>query len=175
VTSDIGTNYQARGVKTMLENFERAVLRELRSVVTVPMREPSDGPQSLRELLRIKVPPEPTARPRVVAPVTGAPRDDGAWELTEVTVQMPPKSKGWTFLPVLRFAAETGAGTTVRWAEITPISGCVLLDGTRLQVAPGVKTAKFRGVSDPASHPIAAADAVAVVDVHRVVETREAS
>lgn len=175
VTTDIGINYQARGVKTMLENFERGVLRELRSVVTVPMREPSDGPQSLRELLRIKVPPEATARPRVVAPVTGAPREDGAWELTEVTVQMPPKSKGWTFTPVLRFAAETGAGTTVRWTEITPISGCELIDGARLLVPPGVKTAKFRGVSDPASHPVAAVDAVAAVDVHRVVETREAS
>ncbi|MBW9205379.1 helix-turn-helix domain-containing protein [Mumia sp. zg.B17] len=172
VTTELGTSYRVRGVKTMLDDFERAVLRELKSVVTVPLREPSDGPQSLRELLRLKVPPQSTARPRVVAPVVGAPRSDGAWELTEVTVQMPPKSKGWTFTPVLRFVAETGAGTTVRWAELSASSGCELLDGGRLRVAPGVKTAKFRGVSDPASHPIAAESAVVAVDVNRVVESR---
>jgi RNA polymerase primary sigma factor len=174
VTTDVGTFYQARGVKTMLGEFERAVLKTLKSVVTVPMREPSDGPQSLRELLRIKAAPDPVARPRVVPPVSGAPHDDGAWKLSEVTVQMPPKSQGWTFSPVLRFAAETGAGTTVRWAEIEPISGCELLDGARLRVAPGVKIAKFRGVSDPASHPVAAVYAVAAVDLQRVVESKGA-
>jgi transcriptional regulator with XRE-family HTH domain len=174
VTTDVGTFYHARGVKKMFEDFQRSVLGRLREVVTVPMREASDGPRALRELLRIKTPPERSQRPRVVNPVKGSPRVDGAWELTEVTVQMPPKSPGWTFTPVLRFTAETGGGTTVRWSEIEPISGCVKIDGDRLQVAKGVKVAKWRGVSDPDSHPVAAADAVVAVDIHRVVENKEA-
>lgn len=172
VTTDVGTYYQARGAKKMLDDFERAVLHELRDVVTAPMREPSDGPEALRELLRIKIPPEPTARPRVVSPVRGAPRADGAWELTEVTVRMPPKSKGWSFAPALRFTAETGAGTTVSWKEVKALRGCTYKNG-RLHVAKGVQTATWRGVSDPTSHPVAADNAVVAVDIQRVIEDKE--
>lgn len=174
VTTDVGTYYQARGAKKMLDDFERAMLTELRDVVTVSMREPSDGPQALRELLRIKIPPEPTSRPRVVKPVEGSPRADGAWELTVVTVQMPPKSNGWSFIPVLRFAAETGPGTTVKW-DVEPVSGCTKLDDGRLHVGRGVQTATWRGVSNVTSHPVAAANAVVAVDIQRVVEDKESS
>jgi RNA polymerase primary sigma factor len=170
VTSDIATFYDPRGVRKMLDDFLRQTLQVLREVVTVPLHETSNGPESLRELLRIKKPPEATQRPRVVAPVKGAPRSDGAWEVEEATVQLPPKSKGWLFTPVLKFAAETGGGIPVRWASIEPISGCTKVDDLQLRVAEGVRKAKWKGVTDPSSHPAAAADSVAVVDIIRPIE-----
>jgi len=169
VTPDLGATYQSRGAKKMLDDFRTAILQALRAAVTVPLREPSDGPESLRELLRIRKPPEPTQRPRVIAPVKGAPRSDGAWEITEVTVQLPPQSKAWAFDPVLRFGGETGGGIQVKWAEVQAIVGCTVENG-RIKVPAGVRKARWRGVTDPASHPVAAADAVAQIDIRRVIE-----
>lgn len=169
LTPELASSYQGN-LRKCLEDFRQCILEKLSDAVTVPLREPSDGPQSLRELLRVKLPPEPTHRPRIVAPVIGRPTAEGAWEVLEATVQLPPKSKSWTFDPVLRFGAETGGGVTVRWASVEAVSGCSIVDGYRLRVDAGVRKAKWKGLTDPASHPAAATDAVAVVDIQRVVE-----
>jgi transcriptional regulator with XRE-family HTH domain len=169
VTPEVGACYHARGVKTLLSDFNRAVLAEVKKAVTVPLTEPSDGPRSLRDLLIIRKPSETTQRPRVTA-VSGRPREDGAWEISEVTVQFPPRSKGWIFTPLLKFATEVGGGVSVRWAELEAVSDCELIDGDRFAVGPDVRRAKWRGVSLPSSHPTAAADSVALVDIHRISE-----
>ena len=169
VTSEVGACYHARGVKTLLNEFNRAVLAEVKKAVTVPLTEPSDGPRALRDLLIIRKPSETTQRPRVTS-VSGRPRADGAWEITEVTVQFPPRSSGWVFSPLLKFATEVGGGVPVRWSELEALSDCELIEGERFLVGANVRRAKWRGVSLTASHPAAAADSVAIVDIHRISE-----
>lgn len=165
-TPDVTTNF-ARGGPTFLRNFEEAVRRAIREVVRQPAKDLSDGPESLKELLRIAPPkPETESRPRVKS-ARGNPTDAGAW-FVEATVSLPPRDRPWSVVPSLRFGTESGAAIPVRWKALAAEERCDV-DGDRLVAKIGARLIRFSGVTDPSSHPVGAARAKVLVDV-RVYE-----
>jgi transcriptional regulator with XRE-family HTH domain len=165
-TGDLTTSY-ARGAKTALYNFQVAVLRAVREAVSRPDKGKSDGPSDLKNLLRIGAPPQTTGGRPTVKTVSGGPTADGAWAV-EATVSLPPPKRKslteWRLSPVLRFATESGAAIGVRWATLEGVQNCRVENG-QLVAPVATRTLKFRGVTDPTTHPVAAARAKVQVDV----------
>lgn len=165
-TPDLTANY-ARGGKTFIEAFENEVKKVIREVIRQPSRDLSDGPDALKELLRI-VPPTPEGRrPRVRSVREHRITDAGEWEITNATVALPARAdgRGWTISPVLRFGTESGAPIPVKWKQVEPLSNCTLDDKGRLVIDGRSRTARFSAVSDPTSHPVGARRATVLVDV----------
>jgi RNA polymerase primary sigma factor len=162
-TTDLTTRYAA-GAKTRLRQFFEGVRAAIKDVVTAPSVETSDGPEGLRELLRITPPkPETDPRPRV-REATGKPNADGAWEV-EAVVSLPARSEPWVFEPILRYGTESGPPIPVRWAQVTPVSHCSSDHHSRLSSDKGARSVKFRAVTDPVTHPVAAKRAKVLIDV----------
>lgn len=173
-TSEITASY-ARGGKAAIETFDTEVKKTIREVIRQPSRDLSDGPESLKELIRI-VPPPPTGkRPRVKSVRHHAVDSDGAWCITEATVTLPARGdgQGWTISPVLRFGTESGAAIPVRWESIEPLARCEVDDRNRLITPSTARTAVFSAITDPSSHPVGAHRAKVLVDVR--VHTDEAN
>ncbi|MFG3345586.1 helix-turn-helix transcriptional regulator [Streptomyces sp. NPDC048018] len=137
-------------------------------------REDSAGPEVLRRLLRLDLPPAGTGRRStgypVVDRVSGRVEADGAWVL-DVTLNVPQRDDPWHLVPVVKFDVRSGGRPALGWAELTAKENCTIVDG-RLVVAPDVRTVRFGGVTDVTSHPVAAAMAGLVVDIQ---QAREAS
>jgi transcriptional regulator with XRE-family HTH domain len=165
-TPDLTANY-ARGGKAAIEAFENEVKKAVREVIRQPSRDLSDGPDALKELLRMIPPIAEGKRPRVRSVRTHRVTDDAAWEIVDATVAFPPRTdgRGWTVTPILRFGTESGAAIPVRWRGIEPLSNCTLDDKGRLVIDGRTRTARFSAVSDPASHPVGARRAKVLVDV----------
>jgi RNA polymerase primary sigma factor len=166
-TPELTANY-ARGARTrIVHDFPSEVLKAVKRQISKPTARTPDGPESLKELLRLVVPSgENPARPRVRT-ILGAPDASGAWDV-RVTVTLPAKKAAWQFVPVLKFATDSGAGLPVKWASLEQIARCEIVDGKRIKVPANARTAEFRGVSDPASHPVAAARSTVYVDFRAV-------
>jgi RNA polymerase primary sigma factor len=165
-TAEITTSY-VRGGKSAIDAFDAEVRKVVREVIRQPSRDLSDGPESLKELIRIVPPPPPGKRPRVKSVRAHAIDHAGAWVITEATVTLPPRpdGRGWTLSPVLRFGTESGAPIPVGWANLEPIARCDLDDHGRLVTPPSARTATFNAVSDPGTHPVGARRATVLVDV----------
>lgn len=166
-TSEIKASY-ARGGATAIRRFEQAVRQAVHGIIRQPSRDLSDGPEGLKELIRIRPPTSVGKRPRVKG-VREDPRidADGAWVITEAIVTLPQRSdgRGWTVSPVLRFGTESGQPIPVKWASLEPIARCRLDDRGRLVTPASARTAAFTAVSDPASHPVSAWRAKVLLDV----------
>jgi transcriptional regulator with XRE-family HTH domain len=167
-TGDLTTSY-ATGAKTRLEKFKTDVRDAVRDAVKRTSTGTSDGPADLKNLLRIGSPPQPTdSRPRVKS-ASGRPAADGSWPI-EATVSLPvPKRRRlreWRLTPVVKFAGHQGSGIRVAWAPGTleAVKDC-RVEGDQLIADIGTRTLKFRGVTDPGSHPVDASLATLVVDV----------
>lgn len=171
-TSEVTTSY-ARGGKAAIEAFDSDVRKAVRDVIRQPSRDLSDGPEALKELIRIVPPPPNAKRPRVKS-IRSHDIDDGAWVITEATVTLPPRpdGRGWVISPVLRFGTESGSPIPVKWASLEPVSRCELDDRGRLVTPSNARTATFSAISDPTSHPVGARRAKVLVDVR--VHTEEA-
>ncbi len=171
-TTDLTTSY-ARGAKTKLAVFQRTVLEAVREAVRRPSTGSSDGPADLKNLLRIGAPPAPVERRPRVRTASGLPGPDGSWPI-EAVISLPvPKHKRlkeWRLTPVVRFAAYSGSGAVVQWRTLEAVSNCRLEDG-QLVAAAGTRTLRFRGVTDPGTHPVKADFAKAIVDI-RIQEGR---
>jgi len=165
-TPEITTSY-ARGGKTAIDTFDAEVKKAIREIIRQPSRDLSDGPDSLKELIRIVPPPPAGKRPQVKSVAGHRITDGGAWEITDATVTLPPRpgGKGWTLSPVLRFGTESGAPIPVKWEHLTPVTRCSLDERGRLVTPPTARTAVFSATSDPSSHPVGAHRAAVVVDV----------
>jgi RNA polymerase primary sigma factor len=140
-------------------------------VVAPDAKDLSDGPRALKELLRIGAPSDPpAARPRVI-PQSAIVDDQGRW-VVEATVRVKPDtiSDG---KPVVVFQAETGGGQQVRWATLEAVKGCTQED-SRLEVAKGAREFRFRGVTDPKSHPVPAETSTIVIDFRDVHQVKKA-
>lgn len=168
-TTDLTTRY-AIGAKSRLSEFFDNVKMRVREVVTKQIDDPDDGPEGLKELLRITPPkPEAEARPRV-RELSGAPDPiSGAWSV-DVTVSLPkrkaPKADDpWVFDPVLSYGTESGPSIGVKWDSIDPVADCELTERGRLISRSGARTARFRAVTDPSSHPVGSSRAKVIVDV----------
>ena len=156
-TPETTTSY-VRGGKAAIEGFDLEVKRAIWEIIRQPSRDLSDGPDSLKELLRIVPPPPTRPRPRVKGVAAHHVTNAGAWEIVDATVTLPPRSDGhgWTISPVLRFGTESGAPVAVRWAEVTAGQRCEVDSQMRLVTTPTARTAVFSARTDPTSHPVGA-------------------
>jgi RNA polymerase primary sigma factor len=164
-TPDVTSAYR-RGARTNLDRMENDVRDVIRDVIRGARPDESDGPDALKQLLRLIAPNgESPKRPRVKS-VKGELNEDEAWTI-EATVTIPPRSGGWRFAPVLQFATESGPGYPVSWAELTPTNACEI-DGRYVRVKSGTRTVEFRGVSDARTHPVSATRAKVALDLREV-------
>jgi transcriptional regulator with XRE-family HTH domain len=164
-TPDVTSAYK-RGGRANLDRMENDIREVIRNTIRGARSDESDGPDALRQLLRLVSPNgESPKRPRVKS-IKGALNDENAWEI-EAVVTIPPRSGGWRFAPVLQFAAESGPGYPVSWADLVPTTGCEV-DGRYIRVADGVRSVGFRGVSDVSTHPVSATRAKVALDLREM-------
>jgi transcriptional regulator with XRE-family HTH domain len=164
-TDEVTTQY-ARGARAALEDFEKGVRAAIHDVVGRQQADLSDGPESLKRLLRLVPPSATTSRPRV-KDVRGSLDEDGAWRV-KVEVSVPPREQSWQFEPVLRFGTESGPSIPVRWKRLTSKSDGCTVEDRLLRCAPRVRAVEFEAISDPDSHPVGAARARVSVDLRDV-------
>lgn len=172
-TPDVTASY-ARGGRAAIDSFETEAKRMIREIIKQPSRDLSDGPESLKELLRMVPPKHDGKRPRVRGVKRHEVNDEGAWVISEATLSLPPRAdgRGWTVRPVLRFGTESGAAISVGWAELTPLTNCELDAEDRLMIPARARTARFSAISDPSTHPVGARRAKVLIDV-RVYDVEE--
>ncbi len=171
LTPELKDDYQ-HGSGARLHEFQQEVQRTILELIKSTQPDLDDGPSSLKQLLRIGPPPESTMKPRVEIDQEESRLDQsGAWVL-RCRVLLPDR-RAWSMTPVLRFAAESGAGKVVQW-EIRGIQNCKVEDGI-LMVPSGAREAEFEGVSDPASHPAPSTDTAVSVQLRAVHAKQESS
>jgi transcriptional regulator with XRE-family HTH domain len=162
VTPDVSGSY-ARGYGKALTDFKAEVRKAIRDVVGRPARDLSDGPDALKELLRISPPAaDTTKRPKVKSAV-GKPDTKGRWSV-DVRVSLPDRPTSWKFSPTLRFGTESGAAIPVVWEEIVAKDKCTVTDDV-ITANPRAREVRFTGTTKADTHPVGAARATALVDV----------
>ena len=166
-TPEIHSRY-ARGARSRLDELEHDIRETIRSTVRGAVSTVSDGPESLKELLRLVSPKRDKAkRPRLKSVKSKLLRD-GSWEI-DASVTVPARSGVWAFGPVLKFGTESGPAIPVSWSSIEPISNCEIDGGgSRLKTKPGARNLQFKAVADPASYPVSAGRARVLVDIRDV-------
>lgn len=162
VTPEVSSSY-ARGSSTALTHFKAEVRNAIREVVGRPPRDLSDGPEALKELLRITPHAADTTKRPKVKSASGKPDADGRW-FVEVAVSLPARTSPWRFSPVLRFGTESGAPIPVMWEELKASYKCTV-DGDVITADTGARTVRFTGTTKATSHPVGASRATALVDV----------
>jgi hypothetical protein len=170
MTPDLKAHYM-KGGKAAIDNMFNAVRKEIGELVRPPAKSLDEGPQSLKELLRIgdDVLPPPEG-PRVYRP-NALPDAEERWVVDARIRVRPDPDTSWKFEPVVVFEMETGGGQPVEWAELEALSGCSLEDG-RLVMAPDVNEARFRGVTNKDSHPIVAIESAIHIELRKVESVR---
>jgi transcriptional regulator with XRE-family HTH domain len=159
------TDAYPRGGKTALDEFYRRVNTEIRALVKSVEESKSDGPDSLRELLRLKPPiVQREKKPRVKA-ASGELHPDGSWSIS-ATITLPRRDDGrrWVFQPVLRFASQSGAPVSVKWQELRPVSHCSV-EGVSVRANTKAITVKVEGETDPSSHPVGGSFSAVQLDI----------
>lgn len=164
VTPELKAEYAPGGGKAVQDFFSR-VREEIRRQVRPQVKDLNEGPEGLRDLLRISgtIPPPPP-RPSILRP-SGSVDRDGRWNIRG-RIRVPNTGATWHVTPVLIFAAETGGGTTVNWLEkgLEVDQPCRVEDG-EIIIPPGTREVPFRGISDPSSHPVPANECAVRVDL----------
>lgn len=166
ITETLQREY-ARGSGAAVQRLMGSVRKAVREALAPAVDTPADGPRDLAALFKFGEPPKPERAPRLIvdsAHVT----DQGAWSV-EATIRVPNPDKRVVGRPVVLFEGETGAGARVAWAGLHAVKDCIVTDGT-VVVASGKRTARFRGETDPSSHPVPAAGASISVDFRAVRE-----
>jgi RNA polymerase primary sigma factor len=162
VTAEVSRSYR-RGYAKALTDFTNEVRKVIREIVSRPTRDLSDGPDSLKELLRITpLTDDPTKRPKVKS-ASGRPDGEGRWSV-DVAVSLPARKEPWRFSPLLRFGTESGAAIPVVWEQLTPTEKCAV-DGDVITADAGARIVRFAGTTKADSHPVAARRATALVDI----------
>jgi transcriptional regulator with XRE-family HTH domain len=163
-TPDLTSRY-ARGGASTIKTFEQAVKNAIREAIRDRGGGGDEGPEPLKELLRLLEPPEKHTRPRVKKISPQLDSATGAWTM-EAIVSVPPGDR-WSFAPVLRFGTESGPPIAVGWKTVSPLKRCQAVDG-RLQTDSGARTVVFRAESDPATYPVRFDRARVRLDLGRV-------
>lgn len=164
-TAELKAAY-ARGCVTTLRNFLNDAKDALRDIVKPASRDLGDGPNSLRELFRLGAEPISTTRdrPRIVGTPAGK-VVDGKWHV-EAQIRVKAADQEMAIVPAVMFVAETGGGQAVAWEKLEPVSNCTV-DGNSLRVPARRRDVKFRGITDPLSHPVPAGESSIVVDIRK--------
>jgi RNA polymerase primary sigma factor len=171
-TPDLKAAY-ARGCVSKLTAFHDGMKEVLREIVKPVSRDLGNGPNSLRELFRLG--PEPITatreRPRIVEQ-QGSVDAEGRWNV-EARIRLKSADRETIVTPAVLFVAETGGGQPVRWERLEAVNDCAV-DGNTLRIPPRRREAVFRGMTNPASHPVPASDSSVVVDIRKVVQSKGA-
>lgn len=165
-TEELTSTY-VRGALSRVQEFLREIDNAVRELVGRRETRRSDGPSVLRDLLRLDSPVGgrraqgvPTVR-NIVADVESS----GAWRV-RVDIKLPAAEDPWLLTPVAKFDVRSGGRPTIEWGDLIPGEGC-RRQNWNLVVPPGVRSASFTGITNPASHPVDARFARLVVDVQK--------
>ena len=161
LTPDLAASY-ARGSGAAIHEMSAQVRELIKQLVGPAARDLSDGPRGLKELLKIKGRTEDPKRPRITS-ARGEVDASGRWVVEATVTVHPTPGARWRGRPLVIFDAETGGGSRVEWAELEAVKNCSI-DDAHLIVSAGKRQAAFRGVTDPTSHPVPAAEAAITVD-----------
>jgi RNA polymerase primary sigma factor len=168
-TSELTTRYK-RGGAVALKEFERSIKGEIREAIRDKGGGGEEGPEPLKELLRLTTLPETQRKPRIKKLEPKLDEQTGAWSIKGV-VSVPSGSR-WSFLPALRFGTESGPAIGIDWETLEAEERCRKVGG-RLVTDAGARTVGFRAVSDPKSYPVKAGRARARVDLRHVRKVAE--
>jgi RNA polymerase primary sigma factor len=156
-------NQYVLGAKKALSDFESAIRREVRRILQVEAEHAPDGPRDLSQRFKFGEPTPPERAPRVVVR-TNRVDDDGAWHV-EAVVRLPGDlRRPVTGRPQVVFLGESGGRSRVRWRHLEAMgAGIAVIDDDVLLIAAQTRTARFRGVTDPDTHPAPAAQTTATL------------
>ncbi|MFE1909491.1 hypothetical protein ACFW96_38360 [Streptomyces gardneri] len=164
------TSLYERGALTRLKEFRTEIDKAVRGLVGRREATRAGGPAALRELLKLEGGPgiAPARRTQgfpVVRSIQARVDDRGAWKVT-VGLKLPDAEDPWVLNPVAKFDVRSGGRPAVGWAELAASDDCRVENGN-LVIDPGVRTAVFTGVTDPATHPVQGGLARLVIDVQK--------
>jgi RNA polymerase primary sigma factor len=163
-TKELTTRYK-RGGATAIRDFEGSINKEIKSAIRDKGGGGNDGPEPLKELLRLVTPTENQKKPRIKKVQADLDEGTGVWTI-EGVVSVPSGNR-WSFLPSLRFGTESGPAIGVDWEEVEATDKCEISDG-RLITEAGARAIGFRAVSDPKSYPVKVGRARVKVDLRHV-------
>ena len=165
-TRKVTDAYAARDAKTALNDFIRGIEAQIRLIVSAPTDTRSDGPDSLRELLRLKPAPGNREKQPRVKIASGTVQDDGSWHVS-ATITVPRREDGrvWVFDPVVRFASESGPPVTVQWRELRAADRCTSVSARSVKANPTARTIRIEGETVPDSQPVSAKYSTVEVNV----------
>ncbi|MEU3915019.1 helix-turn-helix transcriptional regulator [Streptomyces sp. NPDC029721] len=162
------TSLYERGAVARLKEFRGDVDKAVRALVGRQETKTGGGPAALRELLRWEAPAGAQRRVQsfpVVRDVRAHLENSGAWNVV-AELKLPPAEDPWRLTPVAKFDVRSGGRPVVSWAELAPSENCRVEQGD-LVIEPGVRSARFRATTDPATHPVRSAYARLVVEVQK--------
>lgn len=156
----------ARGAKRLLDEFFNRVTEQLQRVLRPIASGTHDGPEVLSKLLQLRsfAPPRPNQGRAAILSASGH-IVDGAW-VVEAEVSIDPVAAPLRLVPRLSFEREGSAAVRVRWRHLEVLTGTVEPNDGGFLAKPRTKRFGFRGVSDPASHPVGALESAVLLDVH---------
>jgi transcriptional regulator with XRE-family HTH domain len=165
-TQELTTTYE-RGALSRLKEFRSAIDKTVRSLLGKREVAKTGGPAALRELLKLDMGSGAGARRThsfpTVRDVDARVDDRGAWHVT-VHLRLPEAVDPWVLAPVAKFDVRSGGRPSVDWEVLVGSETCRAENGLII-VEPGVRSAVFSGVTDPATHPVRGAYARLTVDV----------
>ncbi|MEU8459567.1 helix-turn-helix transcriptional regulator [Streptomyces sp. NPDC029003] len=162
------TSLYERGAASRLKEFRGDVDKAVRALVGRREAKSSGGPEALRELLRWDAPGGGQRRVQAfpaVREVRARVEESGAWSVT-VELRLPAAEDPWRLTPVAKFDVRSGGRPVVGWGLLAAEENCRVEKGD-LVVEPGVRSAVFRGITDPATHPVRSSYARLVVEVQK--------
>lgn len=128
----------------------------VRELVARPGRSSREGGEAVRKALIVRTKPKAKAPVGPVVPVLdmldATVGDDGEWRIT-AEVSIPRGDEIVPMVPVAQLDVRSGSRPKLEWAELAPVEGCEVEDGT-LRFPPGTRRATFRGSTDVTSHPV---------------------
>jgi transcriptional regulator with XRE-family HTH domain len=166
-TEELTSTY-ARGSLSRLREFRAEIDAAVRRLVGRRVGTPGEGPAALRELLKLdgfgasarRAQGFPTVR-NVRAHVD----DTGAWNVM-VDLKLPEADDPWLLTPVAKFDVRSGGRPAVTWKELVAAENC-RRENDNLVIEPGVRSASFSGVTDPATHPVSSSLARLIIDLQK--------
>jgi RNA polymerase primary sigma factor len=146
-----------------LREFEASIRHTVRELLSIESNLPPDGPSDLSRRFRFGEPPTPERAPRIVVQAQSV-AQDGSWHIEGAVRLRGDLSRGAAGRPEVVFLGESGSRKRVKWRSLEALSdGMSVRDGDTVVIPPNVRTGKFRGVTDPGSHPTPASETVATV------------
>jgi len=164
----------ARGAGKALLDLDERVRAQIRDLVGPIFKDVSDGPQALKDLLRLTTSPAaPPPVPRVTR-VAGDVDSAGRWVLT-ATVRVPVKAGTavvWRAEPVVLFGSETHGSRAVAIDELEAVRNCRVKEH-RILIPAGKSTAEFRVRTKKSAQPVPAEYVTATVDLRNATQLEE--